>query len=113
MGGARLGHGLQHLLPQSREHPSGPRCWAASSISSLARSGRRGVLPYQYDQIRQLLEQSGTRGSADMAVRMALGHSLHLTFWAVFLITVVIPSAGPPCTPRRARAGAEGSSFVE
>ncbi|HYZ64319.1 MAG TPA: MDR family MFS transporter [Acetobacteraceae bacterium] len=40
-----------------------------------------------FEQIRRLLDQPGA--VADAAVRAALGHSLHLTFWAMFLITVI------------------------
>ena len=40
-----------------------------------------------FEQIRQLLDHS-TAGVGDTVVRAALGQSLHLTFWAVFLIAV-------------------------
>jgi EmrB/QacA subfamily drug resistance transporter len=40
------------------------------------------------DQIRQLLDH-GEGAIADPAVRAALGQSLHMTFWAIFLIAVL------------------------
>ena len=54
---------------------------------SLARRGG-GVAATTFDQIRPLLDHPGTV-IGDAAVRAALGQSLHLTFWAVFLITVL------------------------
>ncbi len=54
---------------------------------SLARGGGAGA-SVSYDQIRRLLDHPG-EAIGDPAVRMALGHSLHLTFWGVFVITVV------------------------
>ena len=72
---------------------------------SLARSGGTGVA-VTYDRIRQLLERPGL-AAGDTAVRAALGHSLHLTFWGVFLITVMtllfatlVPSVALGQTPR-------------
>jgi MFS family permease len=53
---------------------------------SLAHRGT-GATTVHFDQIRQLLDHAG-RGIGDGAVREALGQSLHLTFWAVFLIAV-------------------------
>ena len=47
-----------------------------------------GVAAVSPDQLRRLLDHpGGTLG--DAAVRAALGHSLHLTFWAVFLTAVL------------------------
>jgi len=46
-----------------------------------------GAAIVHFDQIRQLLDHS-TSGIGDAAVRSALGQSLHLTFWAVFLIAL-------------------------
>ena len=47
----------------------------------------RGPDPVAPDQIRRLLDHPD--GSlAETSIRAALGHSLHLTFWAVFLIAV-------------------------
>jgi EmrB/QacA subfamily drug resistance transporter len=40
-----------------------------------------------FDQIRQLLDHPGVV-TADATVRAVLGHALHLTFWAVFLIAL-------------------------
>ncbi len=40
-----------------------------------------------YDQVRRLLDTSGP-SIADPAVQAALGQGLHLTFWAMFLITL-------------------------
>jgi MFS family permease len=50
--------------------------------SSLAHGAGVG-----FDEIRRLLDQPG-RTAADAAVQTALGQSLHLAFWAMFLITV-------------------------
>ena len=53
---------------------------------SLAREG--GEAGVGFDQVRQLLDGGVKAGGgvADTVVRAALGHSLHLTFWAVFVI---------------------------
>ena len=53
---------------------------------SLARDG--GGAGVGFDQVRQLLDgaQTGAGGVSIEVVRGALGHSLHLTFWAVFVI---------------------------
>ena len=40
-----------------------------------------------YSQIRALLERPG-EALADPLVQAALGHALHLTFWAMFIITL-------------------------
>ena len=53
--------------------------------ASLAHRGL-GQAAVGLDQIRQLLERPGAPGEA--AVQAALGQALHLTFWAMFLITV-------------------------
>jgi EmrB/QacA subfamily drug resistance transporter len=50
--------------------------------TSLARGNGIG-----FDDIRRLLDEPG-RIAGDQAVQAALGQSLHLTFWAMFLITV-------------------------
>ena len=50
--------------------------------TSLARGDGVG-----FDDIRRLLDEPG-RIAGDQAVQAALGQSLHLTFWAMFLITV-------------------------
>jgi EmrB/QacA subfamily drug resistance transporter len=52
--------------------------------ASLAHNGGAAV---SFDQIRGLLDHAG-QAVADPAVQEALGQSLHLTFWAMFLITV-------------------------
>ncbi len=72
---------------------------------SLARTGGTGAA-VTYDQIRQLLDRPG-QAIGDAAVRAALGHSLHLTFWGVFLITVatlllatLVPSVALGQAPR-------------
>ncbi|MBV9655077.1 MAG: MFS transporter [Acetobacteraceae bacterium] len=54
---------------------------------SLARGDGRGSA-VSYDQIRTLLDRPG-QAIGDAAVRAALEHSLHLTFWAVFLVTLL------------------------
>jgi len=56
------------------------------NLSLAHRSGASAAV--DYDQIRRLLDHPGqTIGS--VAARAALGQSLHLTFWAVFLTTVL------------------------
>ncbi len=67
---------------------------------SLSHSGSAGSPAVDFNQIRQLLDRSGA-ALDDVAVRAALGHSLHLTFWAVFVVTVLtllaatlVPSVG-------------------
>ncbi len=51
----------------------------------LAHQGGGAV---NFDQVRRLLDHPGTMAGG-AAVRTALGQSLHLTFWAVFLLTVL------------------------
>jgi len=53
---------------------------------SLAHRGN-GVATVHFEQIRQLLDHAAG-GIGNDAVRTALGQSLHLTFWAVFLIAL-------------------------
>ncbi len=53
---------------------------------SMSNPGR-GVAVVDFDQVRQLLDHSG-QALGDAAMRAALGHALHITFMAVFLITV-------------------------
>ncbi|MGD9511068.1 MAG: MDR family MFS transporter, partial [Geminicoccaceae bacterium] len=53
---------------------------------SLAHGGAAVVGP---DQVRRLLEQPGGGAVGDLAVRAVLHHALHLTFWAVLLVTVI------------------------
>ena len=54
---------------------------------SLAHGGA-GTATVNFDQVRRLLDHPGA-AIGDAAVRAALGQSLHLTFWAVFLIAVL------------------------
>ncbi len=59
-----------------------------------------GVAAVHLDQIRQLLDHTGDAIGA-IAIRAALGQSLHLTFWAVFLIaasTLALATLVPPVT---------------
>ncbi len=42
------------------------------------------------DQLRQVLESSPASGGADVAIRLALHQSLHLTFLAIFAIAIAI-----------------------
>ena len=56
---------------------------------SLAHHGSGGVQP---DQLRGLLDGRGGL-AADAAMRAALGSSLHLTFWGVFLIALLTTAA--------------------
>ena len=62
-----------------------------------------GAAPVHFDQIRQLLDH--TRGGVgDDAIRAALGQSLHLTFWAVFLIaaaTLALATLVPSVTVKQ------------
>lgn len=78
--------------------------------ASLARrvNGAAAVTP---DQLRQLLDHPASL-AGDAAVRAALGHSLHLTFWAVFLtavLTLLFATLVPKVaiTTRAATAAAE------
>ncbi|HWX49032.1 MAG TPA: MDR family MFS transporter [Roseomonas sp.] len=50
--------------------------------------GSAEVGPADAEQIRQLLEHPGA-AVAEATVRAALGHALHLTFWAVFAIAAL------------------------
>jgi EmrB/QacA subfamily drug resistance transporter len=54
---------------------------------SLAHGGA-GAAAVSFDQIRQVLDHPGA-AVGDAGVRMALDQSLHLTFWAVFLIALL------------------------
>ena len=77
---------------------------------SLA-SGAPGIPAVDFDTIRQLLERPGTL-VGETAARLALGHSLHLTFVGVFVIAVLTfltallvppihrPSPTPAMAPR-------------
>jgi len=47
-----------------------------------------GASTLHFDQIRQLLDHSQT-GIGNDAIRVALGQSLHLTFWCVFLLAML------------------------
>jgi EmrB/QacA subfamily drug resistance transporter len=53
---------------------------------ALAHGGAAAVGP---DQVRRLLEQPGGATAGDAAVRAVLHQALHLTFWAVLLLTVL------------------------
>ncbi len=64
---------------------------------SLAHGGA-GTAAVNFDEIRHLLDHPGA-AIGDAAVRVALGQSLHLTFWAVFLIaalTLLLATLVPP-----------------
>ncbi|MBV9750823.1 MAG: MFS transporter [Acetobacteraceae bacterium] len=64
---------------------------------SLAHGGA-GTAAVNFDEIRHLLDHPGA-AIGDASVRAALGHSLHLTFWAVFLIaalTLLLATLVPP-----------------
>ena len=76
---------------------------------SLAHGGR-GNGPVTSDQIRQLLDRSGT-AAGDAAVRAGLDHAIHLTFWAVFgiavltlLLAVLVPRVALNAGPREVPA---------
>ena len=56
------------------------------NVSMAHRGGSAGSV--SFDQIRRLLDHPA-KAAGDAAVRAALGQSLHVTFLAVFLITVV------------------------
>jgi len=74
---------------------------------SLARGGN-GLSPASSEQIRALLEHPGA-AIGEAAVRATLGHALHLTFWAVFVIaaltllaaTLVPRVSLEPATPQK------------
>ncbi len=66
---------------------------------SLAHGGSGGALPTSFDKIQRLLDEPG--GAVDAATQAALAHSLHLTFWAMFAVSVLtlvmallVPRAG-------------------
>lgn len=48
-----------------------------------------GGAPVTSDQLRQLLQSPLGAAPGDAALRMALQHSLNLTFWAMFVIAIV------------------------
>ena len=54
---------------------------------SLA-SGGSGTLPASFDQIQRLLDQP-EGAIVDLATQNALSHSLHLTFWAMFVVAAL------------------------
>jgi MFS family permease len=61
---------------------------------SLAAQGT----PIRSDQIRDLIEGAGRAGGTADAIRAALGHALHLTFWGVFamaLLTFLVSLLAP------------------
>ncbi|MGD9510689.1 MAG: MFS transporter, partial [Geminicoccaceae bacterium] len=58
------------------------------SVLNLSRA-HGGAAVVGPDQVRRLLEQPGGGAVGDLAVRAVLHHALHLTFWAVLLVTVI------------------------
>jgi MFS family permease len=56
------------------------------NVSLAHRSGRAGTV--DFNKIRDLLNHPGET-VGDAGVRAALGHALHMTFLAVFLVTVL------------------------
>ena len=69
-----------------------------------------GSVAVDFQQIRRLLAQPGG-AVGDEAVRAALGHSLHLTFWAVLLIsllTLVVAAFVPRVRLKPAPSAAPG-----
>ncbi len=61
------------------------------------------------DQIRHLLDGAPERSALDDQVRIALQHALHLTFWAIFAVTVatvVLALLVPAVSMGRAREAA-------
>jgi len=48
-----------------------------------------GATPVTSDRLRQLIEMTPGSSPGDTALRLALQHSLNLTFWAMFAITVL------------------------
>ena len=54
----------------------------------LGRSENVG--PVTSDRLRQLLEGRGNLSPADVAIHAALGQSLHLTFWVMFLLSLAV-----------------------
>jgi len=64
---------------------------ALGAVLNYGLSHAKGVRPITSDQLRQLLAAPhGTAGGGDRAVGLALQQSLHLTFWAILGISVVI-----------------------
>ncbi len=57
-----------------------------------------GVAEVTSDQLRQVIEKPPTSGGADAAIRFALQTSLHSTFWAMFVIALlmIVASAAIP-----------------
>ncbi len=65
--------------------------------------------PVTSDQIRHLLEAAPAPSATDAMVRMVLQQSLHLTFWAIFVIsvaTVLLATLVPSVAMGRAREAA-------
>ena len=56
--------------------------------------GTGGHAPVSSVQIQQLLADSSAAMGIDAGVRAALGEALHMTFWAVFVITILTFLAG-------------------
>ncbi|HVE23639.1 MAG TPA: MDR family MFS transporter [Acidocella sp.] len=64
---------------------------ALGAVLNYGLSHAKGVRPITSDQLRQLLAAPHrAAGGGDMAVGLALQQSLHLTFWAILGISVVI-----------------------
>lgn len=57
------------------------------AVLNISLAHRGDGVAVHFDQIRQLLDHSLV-GAGNDAIRAALGQSLHLTFWAVFLVAV-------------------------
>src|SRR5260221_4529169 len=58
------------------------------AVLNYGLSHSKGIAAVTSDQLRQLLE--APTGAGDAAIRLALQQSLHLTFWAMLLISLAI-----------------------
>jgi EmrB/QacA subfamily drug resistance transporter len=72
-------------------------------VLNLSLAHRNGPSIVGYDQIRGLLDHSASAIN-DVAVRSALGDALHVTFWAMFVVTVLtlLTATLVPAVPLRA-----------
>ena len=58
-------------------------------VLNVSLAGGRGRAGFDFDRIRTLLDTPG-RAAGDEGVRAALAHGLHLAFWTVFAISVLM-----------------------
>ena len=83
----RRGDGFQHLFAQPRKHA---RCYGSRYGIEHEPCAESAGTPITSDMLRQLL-QSGDAGASTMgAIRDALAQALHLTFWAIFALSLAV-----------------------